>query len=140
MKKKKLKSIGSLIKQASTLAQLYARLKDSDSNGMTACVTCGKIDHYKQMQGGHFIERGKASTRLDQINIHSQDAWCNQWGMKRVSVVLKYRNYLVSRYGEQAVIDLEERSKQVHKWNRVELEELIVKLKSDIAEFNNGFI
>jgi len=128
-KKKKVTPIPKLVKKASELAQLWARLKDADNNGVTECVTCGKVDHYKNMQGGHFIERGKAATRLDQRNIFPQCPWDNQWGMKRTSVVLKYRNFLVGKYGEDAVLALEQRSKQVHKWNRIELEDTISELK-----------
>jgi hypothetical protein len=133
-KKKKLKSIPSLVKKASTLAQLWARLKDADSNGMVKCATCWKVGHYKEMQGGHFIERGKAATRLDQMNIHAQDPGCNLWGMKKASVILTYRQYLVERYGHEAILDLEERSKQVHKWNRIELEDLISELTDKTNE------
>ena len=132
MKKKKLKPLGSLIKKASTLSQLYARLKGTDSSGMTRCITCNKAGHYTEMQGGHFIERGKAATRLDQMNIFPQCPYCNQWGMKKVSVVLEYRKKLVLAYGEDAILDLEQRSKQTHKWNRIELEELITDLKEKI--------
>lgn len=133
MKKKKLKSIPSLVKKASELAQLWARLKDADNKGMTQCVTCGKVGHYKEMQGGHFIERGKAATRLYPNNIFPQCPWCNMWGMKRASVVLKYEDYLTSRFGKDAVEELKTRSKQVHKWNRIELEDTITELKYLIA-------
>jgi hypothetical protein len=128
-KKKKATPIPKLVKKASELAQLWARLKDADSNGIVKCATCWKTGHYKEMQGGHFIERGKAATRLDQMNIHAQDAGCNLWGMKKASVILAYRQYLVERYGHDAVLNLEHRSKQVHKWSRIELEDAITELK-----------
>jgi hypothetical protein len=58
------------------------------------------------------------------------------WGMKKASVILTYRQALVTRYGEDAILDLEKRSKQAHKWNRIELEDLIKELKNKIDSCN----
>lgn len=124
-KRKKLKPIGRLIKEASSLAQLWARLDRADKYGNCKCVTCGIAGHYKTMQGGHFIERGKAATRLFHENIHPQCPGCNLYGMKKASTVLAYRRYLVGLYGDPFITALELTARQTKKWNRQQLEDYI---------------
>ena len=51
---------------------------------MTECFTCGKQDHWKKLQCGHFQSRKHYSTRWNEDNCQVQCAGCN-----------------VFRYGEQ---------------------------------------
>ena len=132
--KKKLKPIPVLVKDASRLAQLWSRIGRADSDGNCQCITCGFVGHYSELQGGHFIERGKAVTRLDERNIWPQCPGCNLYGMKKASTVLIYRKKLVSFYGEDMVSAMEDSVRQPFKWNREELESLISDLKNRCEE------
>ena len=57
----------------------FIRLRDSDRNGMCRCVTCGKPDHWKEMDAGHFISREKLPVRYDERNVHAQCKQCNRF-------------------------------------------------------------
>lgn len=61
----------------------YIRRKDA-KNDIATCVTCGKKDHWKKLQNGHFMSRKHYATRWDEDNVGVQCSACN-----------------VFRYGEQ---------------------------------------
>lgn len=65
-------TISKLKKKADTLFSQYIRLKNSDWRGYCQCYTCGKIDHYKKMQCGHYEKRGNNATRYDEENCRVQ--------------------------------------------------------------------
>ena len=71
MAKRKKSTISQEVEKAAKLLQRLVRLKASDDNGYCQCVTCGKIDHYKNMQGGHFMPRGRTVFKLFDENIRS---------------------------------------------------------------------
>ena len=116
----KTKTLNQLANDLAVGMQKHVRLKAADSNGFCQCVTCGKRKHWKEMQGGHFIERGKAHKTLEE-NIHPQCPYCNQYGMKKASVVLAYRRYMVDLYGEKFVKFLEDTANDVVKRFRPDL-------------------
>ena len=82
-----------LIKKLDKVFSLYIRQRYA-KNEIAQCFTCGKKDHYKKLQCGHFQSRKYYSTRWDEINCQVQCAGCN-----------------VFKYGEQFVfgknLDLE---------------------------------
>ncbi len=130
--KKKLKSIAALRNDVAELVQRLVRLKEADEHGFCQCWTCSARKHWKQMQGGHYIERGKSATKMLEENIHPQCQQCNQWGMKKTSVVLEYRNKMIDFYGADFVVWLEQESKRVVKHERGELMALIETYKTQI--------
>jgi uncharacterized alpha-E superfamily protein len=133
--KKKPKSIARLRNDVSELVQRLVRLKAADSNGMVKCWTCDTVKHWKEMQGGHFIERGKTATKMLEENIHPQCPSCNQWGMKKASTVLLYRREMVAWYGEDFVSWLENESKKSIRHTRQELQALIADYTKQIQHF-----
>lgn len=132
--KKKAKSLAKLANEAAELLQRLVRLKAADANGYCACVTCGKVDHFSKLQGGHFIERGRLSVKLLEEQINPQCPYCNHYGMKLASVVLAYRRYLVDMYGEKWVKWLEAEALKVKKYTRQELEDMKADFRARIAE------
>ncbi len=133
-KKKKQKTTAKIIDDCAVLMQKLVRLKAADSNGFCTCVTSGVRKHWKEMQGGHFIERGKLGTKLMEENIHPQTPYENQYGMQRATTVLKYRQYMVDMYGEDFVEEMLEISRQVKKYTRAEALEIHVDLKARVKE------
>lgn len=133
--KKKLKSIAALRNEVAELVQKLVRLKEADENGYCQCWTCPKKLHWKEMQGGHFIERTKTATKMLEENIHPQCGGCNQWGMKKASTVLIYRAKMVDMYGADFVIWLEAESKKTVKHTRDELESLKADYSKQITYF-----
>lgn len=130
----KSKSIAALREECAVLLQKCVRLKAADSNGYCVCWTCGKIEHWKEMQGGHFIERGKTATKLMEENVHPQCRSCNLYGMKKASVVLAYRSAMVDFYGEAFVSELEMKASEVTKHSRQYLEDYKADIKTKIKE------
>jgi hypothetical protein len=85
------------------------------------CISCGNpVD-----QAGHYFSQGHyGSLRYDEMNCHGQCKKCNLFLSGNL---IKYRQGLVKRYGEQKVLLLE-LSSEVRKtktWSRLELEAII---------------
>ena len=58
----------------------YIRRRDADNNtGYCNCITCQKPIHFTESDAGHFISRGKLSTRYDSRNVYSQCRKCNRF-------------------------------------------------------------
>lgn len=102
MKKKK-KTVAQEVEKAAVLMQRLVRLKAADENGYCTCVTCGKVDHYKNMQGGHFYSRRHLVFKLFIENCHVQCASCNHFGMKTTKIQEAYRIYMEDMYGARRV-------------------------------------
>ena len=66
-----------LIKKLDTIFSKYIRLRDSNSEGIGFCITCGKPGYWKYMDCGHFIKRQHMSTRYDEKNCNLQCKGCN---------------------------------------------------------------
>lgn len=110
-----------LIYELDRIFSLYIRLKDS-IRGMARCVTCGSVRHYKEMQNGHFIPRGKFATRWDEMNCHVQCPECNE-GLN--GNLVQYRRYMNMKYGVQAVQDLQLKSVIGEKITTPQIREMI---------------
>jgi len=137
MSKKKLKKIGKLKEEASTLLQLLRRLEASDDNGYCSCVSCGTTKHYKEMQGGHFIPRGNSATLLLSANIHPQCQGCNAFGMKYGDAEKKYTLWMIDNHGRDMVDYLVRKKGEVFKWCRPDIEGAIDKYKERIKVEEN---
>ena len=72
-----------LIEKLDKIFSVYIRRRKA-VNDISECFTCGKQDHWKKLQNGHFQSRKHYSTRWHELNCQVQCAGCN-----------------VFRYGEQ---------------------------------------
>lgn len=89
---------------------LYIRRRDADEhNGRTECITCGKHEHWSEMDCGHYITRAIWATRFDPKNCAAQCRTCNRFENGKSEA---FRAYLVSRWGVDSVQLLERRSKR----------------------------
>lgn len=96
-------------------------------NGIAECVTCGKKDHWKNLQAGHFMSRKHYATRWDEENVQVQCMACN---------VYRYgEQYLFAKYlGQEKADELLARSRTMVKLKDWELEEMIEKYKKLLSE------
>lgn len=78
-----------IVKKLDEVFSQYIRLRNADAHGTTECFTCGKQDHWKKLQCGHFQSRKHYATRWEEINCQVQCSACN-----------------VFRYGEQYIFGL----------------------------------
>jgi hypothetical protein len=106
-----------LIKKLDTIFSIYIRRKDA-INDIATCVTCGKKDHWKNLQNGHFMSRSNYSTRWDENNVGVQCYGCN---ISRAGEQYKFSQYLGNKLSEEMYL----KSKKSVKFADVDLIELI---------------
>ena len=130
-KPKKQKSVAKLREEAAVLLQKLVRMKAADENGFATCVTCGQRQHYKEMDGGHFISRTWKATKLIEENVHPQCKGCNKYASGKYD---DYALYMVDTYGIEMVRELNDKKRELCKQNRIELEEIKLELRARIRE------
>jgi hypothetical protein len=121
-----------LIKKLDKVFSLYIRLRFA-KNEIAQCFTCGKKDHFKRLQCGHFQSRKYYSTRWDEINCQVQCAGCNVF---RYGEQFIFGKNLDLEYGSGCSESLYYKSKQITKYTTTDIEELINKYNSLIKELN----
>ena len=122
------KSIGKLVDEAATLLQRIVRMKAALAAGSEYinCVSCGKTVSWKEAQGGHFVPRGSAGTKLLEENIHPQ---CRQCNGPRGGNLIGYTVYMLDMYGPEFIKELERMKRAGKKWSRPDLIEQIAELR-----------
>ena len=135
MAKKKKSTVAQEVDKAAKLLQRLVRLKASDDNGYCQCVTCGKVDHYKNMQGGHFYGRRHLVFKLFEENIHPQCPACNLYGMKTTKIQEAYRIYMEDTYGTRRIRAMQRLAWRASpKFNREEVIQFARDLKEQIKD------
>ncbi len=127
----KQKTIAGLLEDAAVLLQKIRRIESADEFGMCACCSCGKRYHWKEMQGGHYIPRGKTATKIEEHNINPQCVSCNHF--HKESAKCGYAIWMIETYGYNYVKWLEAESRKEKKYSRPELEEIIAGYKARLA-------
>ena len=106
-----------LVKKLDTIFSIYIRRRYA-KNDISECVTCGKRDHWKKMQAGHFMSRKHYATRWDEENVQVQCSSCN--------VFRSGEQYLFSKYlGEDKADALLIKSRSIEKFSDADLIDLI---------------
>ena len=113
-----------LVKRLDNIFSQYIRLRNANAQGIAECYTCGKKDHWKKLQCGHFMSRKSYSTRWDEMNCNVQCVKCNMFeqGMSYV-----FGLNLNKDFGDGTAEGLLQKSKQIVKLENYELEALITK-------------
>ena len=106
-----------IITKLDSIFSQYIRLRYS-KNEISECVTCGKQDHWKKLQAGHFVSRKHYATRWDEDNVQVQCSGCN---------VFRYgEQYLFSKYlGVDLSEELLIKSRKIQKFSDSELLDMI---------------
>lgn len=135
MAKRKKTTVAQEVDKAAKLLQRLVRLKASDDNGYCTCVTCGKVDYYKAMQGGHFYGRRHLRFKLYEENIHPQCPSCNLYGMKTTKIQEAYRIYMEDMYGARRIRAMQRLAwRPSPKFSREEVIQFARDLKEQIKE------
>lgn len=86
----------------------FIRRRDADENGLCACISCGRIAHWKQMDAGHFIGKGVSLfLKYDERNVNAQCGRCNL----NEGNYAGYREGMIKKYGLEVVEELEAKKK-----------------------------
>jgi hypothetical protein len=96
-------SVLELVKVLDHEFSIFTRLSNSH-NGFCTCITCNKLEHWKDIDAGHYISRAVNTTRWDERNVKPQCKKCNRFmeGAKHL-----FRMALVCLYGAKEVENLE---------------------------------
>ena len=115
-----------LIKDLDSVFSKYIRQKDAVDE-IATCFTCGKKDHWKKLQNGHFQSRRHYSTRWDEINCQVQCAGCN---------VFKYGEQFIfgqnldHKFGKGTARRLHIKAQQTVKISNIEIKDFIKHYKN----------
>lgn len=115
-----------LVKQLDTIFSTYIRRKNS-VNDIATCFTCGKKDHYKKLQNGHFQSRRHYSTRWDETNCQVQCAGCNVFKFGEQFI---FSQNLDIKFGEGTARRLHIKAQQIIKLSDAEIIEMIKRYKT----------
>jgi len=102
-----------LVKKLDTIFSEYIRRRYA-KNDISECVTCGKKDHWKKLQAGHFMSRKHYSTRWDERNVEVQCQGCNVW---RYGEQYKFSLHLGTDLADELLI----KSRQIEKFSNADL-------------------
>lgn len=119
--KEKLKTLGQYETEARKVFQMWIRkVRDKDN----PCISCG-VYKSPQFDSGHMFSANQFSTLIFcEENVHKQCVRCNR---DLHGNLLAYREGLIKRYGEQYVIDLEEKKEAGRNYKHTKIE--LVKIK-----------
>jgi hypothetical protein len=131
---KKVKTVSQLKKEADSVFSRYIRISSSDSAGFATCATCGLSKPWKEQQAGHYISRGNNTLRYNEQNVHVQCVGCNVF---KAGNYPAYALFMVRRYGQNILQDLEQESKAMKQWKPYELQELIETYKQKLEALND---
>ena len=131
--KKKTITISKLKAKLDKLFSLYIRRRFADHADNSQCVTCGKVDHWKNLQAGQFQSRRHHSIRWDLVNVQVQCVACNCF---RNGEQYKFAIYLDNEYGKGTAKGLEDRTNELTKLSRIDYEEKIEWIKELLTDFD----
>lgn len=114
----------------------YIRIKEADALGNSMCYTCGKKMNWKKLQLGHYIKRADTLLRWDSRNGRSQCYNCNCSLHGNIEVYTQKLNEEHPGLPEQ----LKEESRDVNKFSRDELKQLLIDLRHKLRLVENKLI
>lgn len=138
-KKWKEKGKAECLKTTKSSFQLMKRVEAADLQGLVTCCSCPKRSHYKRMDGGHYLPaKSSTATCFHEQNCHPQCKKCNKWESGNL---IEYRKFLVKRYGEDAVQELES-LRGFRTWEKWELIDMRIgfmdRIKAAQLRLNDG--
>lgn len=95
----------------------YVRRSEADKDGICQCVTCGRYDHWKKMQAGHYIH---GTMFLIPELVHPQCPQCN--GFKAGNQA-QYKEFMLKTYGQKKLDELEFLANRPHVFTVFELQQ-----------------
>lgn len=109
----------------------FIRLRDANANGYVRCISCGKINHWKEVDCGHYVNRKHLSTRWHEKNCNAQCRACNRFDEGNM---LGYTKGLVKKYGPSVLDELDMLKHQVSKLSDFEGKLLIKHYQDKVKE------
>lgn len=130
--KPKEKSLAVLISELDSVFSEFIRVRDAKPfSGLVHCFICGVAIPWRASQAMHFIDRDQMPTRFDEINVNGGCESCN---MTDDLHLIKYENTMLLRYGSSVVNSMILKSRNLQKYVRPELIEMIGYYKGKVQE------
>lgn len=85
--------------------QRLRRLQCADARGNIECISCGRVNHYSKMDGGHYENRKNRATEAEPDNVWGQCKYCNG---PLSGNTIAYRNRLITKIGLERVKRIED--------------------------------
>lgn len=120
-----------LTEQLDKVFSEFIRRRHAAHDGTVTCYTCGKRDHWKKMHAGHFMSRGKKSTRWHEQNVQVQCPACNIF---RAGEQYKFAQQLDADHGQGTAEKLQYLSNQSGKYPTSELRLMIAKYRQKLRD------
>ena len=121
-KKKTVLKISDLKKSVQRKFNKWIKQRDAEDG----CISCGNRNS-SSYDAGHYLPQGSTrSLRYHPDNVHKQCVSCNRF---KHGNLIEYRINLVKKIGIKKVEWLEEHRKDVKRWTREELNELLERYK-----------
>jgi NinG protein len=117
------------LKDLWTIWSIHIRSREADWKGFTHCISCGKFQHWKLMDAGHYHH---TLLDFDDTNVNTQCKQCN--GMKKGNP-RGYAVGLIRKYGPGIIEELDAK-KTVHYQNP---KPDIIKLKALYEELHKKY-
>ena len=131
----KRQTVASAKKKVWVAFSLYIRTRDClKTTGCTSwglCITCGKRNHIKLLQAGHFVAGRHNANLFSEEGVNAQCYNCN---INLKGNTLEYRRMVVELYGKGTDVELEKEARQIKKYTILDLEELMVYYKEKTRE------
>ncbi len=124
-------TITKLKKKLDALVSEFVRRRGADDQGMSKCVSCGRVEAWSALQNGHYVSRSHLNTRWDLRNCHVQCVACNVFKNGNYPA---YTLYLLDCYGEKWLQKLVNDGAKIRKWTIQDLQNEIEKFKSLISQ------
>lgn len=119
-------TIPKLTAKAQKIFNAYIRKRDSE-DGYFTCISCGRTLPTDQMDAGHFAPvKGGSALRFDEYNVNGECKKCNAFDEFHL---IGYRRGIIEKYGIEILIYLENNARNIKKWTRTELNDIIEKYK-----------
>ena len=121
-----------LVDKLDKVFSIYIRRRYAKDD-IAECFTCGKQDHWKKLQNGHFQSRKHYSTRWNEKNCQVQCSGCNVF---RYGEQYKFSKNLDNTYYSGLAEELHIEANKTVKLDNTDLEMLIEKYEMLIKELD----
>ena len=110
----------------------FIRNRDADENGYCKCISCGKVQHWKDMDCGHFINRKHLALRWNEINCQVQCRACNRFDEGNIPA---FGIALQKKYGDNIIDQLLAVKNKPFKITQFEIDVLEKYYKSEVKNY-----
>ena len=115
-------TIPKLTAKAQKIFNAYIRQRDSE-NGLFTCISCGQVKPIELMDAGHYVpQKNSSALRFNEYNVNGECKSCNGFDQFHL---IGYRKNLINKIGIEMVEYLETHNREIKKWSRTELLQII---------------